>query len=140
LRQRLREDPAELEQLLEHTLRRIVGGPTSAMLERVRSALERAVGKDYTWPGNVRELEQAVRRILLTGRYQGPAPAPAGDEKSQLLAGIQNETLDADGLLAGYCRLLYARSRSYEAVARRTNLDRRTVKKYLHSGAEPAAS
>jgi ActR/RegA family two-component response regulator len=39
--------------------------------------------------------------------------------------------LDADALLAGYCRLLYERHGNYEEVARRTNLDRRTVKAYL---------
>jgi hypothetical protein len=34
-------------------------------------------------------------------------------------------------LLAGYCQLLYERVGTYEAVARRTHLDRRTVKKYV---------
>jgi DNA-binding transcriptional regulator LsrR (DeoR family) len=47
------------------------------------------------------------------------------------LATIDAGTLDAQQLLAGYCRLLYQRHHSYEEVARRTNLDRRTVKKYL---------
>jgi hypothetical protein len=37
-------------------------------------------------------------------------------------------TLDADGLLAGYCTLLYERHRSYQEIARRTSLDRRAVK------------
>jgi len=39
--------------------------------------------------------------------------------------------LDAQGLLAGYCRILHERHGTYEEVARRTNPDRRTVKKYL---------
>jgi len=42
--------------------------------------------------------------------------------------------LDAAGLLSGYCALLYENCGNYEAVARRTNLDRRTVKKYVKQG------
>ena len=40
-------------------------------------------------------------------------------------------TIDAQTLLANYCRHLYARYGTYEEVARRMRLDRRTVKKYL---------
>ena len=50
--------------------------------------------------------------------------------------GIEGETLDADTLLAGYCRLLYQSSGNFEEVARKTNLDRRTVKRYLHLSPE----
>lgn len=134
LRQRLREDPAELRHLLEHALRSIVGEPTRALVAWVETALDRDVGKEYAWPGNVRELEQAVRRILLTGHYAGHRAAPAAGEKEKLIDGIENETLDAESLLAGYCRLLYQKTGSYEAVARRTNLDRRTVKQHLQRG------
>ena len=34
-------------------------------------------------------------------------------------------------LIAGYCTLLYGRYGTFEDVARRINLDRRTVKKYI---------
>lgn len=37
-------------------------------------------------------------------------------------------------LLAGYCSLLYKRYGTYEEVRRRTELDRRTVKKYVQLG------
>jgi hypothetical protein len=79
----------------------------------------------------VRELEQAVRRILLTKHYEGDHKAVAPDLRSQLAAGIDRGSLDADTLLSGYCRLLYDRHGTYEEVARRTKLDRRTVKAYL---------
>jgi hypothetical protein len=55
----------------------------------------------------------------------------ASDVRSELLAGIENGSLDADGLLSGYCTLLHQRHATIEEVARRTQLDRRTVKRYL---------
>ena len=39
--------------------------------------------------------------------------------------------LSAKTVLTRYCRLLYQRHRSYEKVARRTELDRCTVRKYV---------
>jgi len=135
LRQRLAEDPAELRRLLEHTLKRLLGETTSDLAAKVQEAIQRDTGPDYPWPGNVRELEQATRRILLTGEYscRGEGTKPP-DEKARLLQAVAEQTLDADSLLAGYCKLLYASTRNYEAVARRTNLDRRTVKRYLARG------
>jgi ActR/RegA family two-component response regulator len=44
---------------------------------------------------------------------------------------VAGGTIDADALLGGYCALLYERCGNLEEVARRTNLDRRTVKRYL---------
>lgn len=38
--------------------------------------------------------------------------------------------MNAEELLAAYCGLLYGMFGTYEEVARRTRLDRRTVKKY----------
>ncbi len=40
-------------------------------------------------------------------------------------------SLSGHNLLSGYCQLLYERRGTYEEVARRTKLDRRTVKAYL---------
>jgi hypothetical protein len=47
------------------------------------------------------------------------------------MADVREGRIDAEGLLAGYCTLLYERHGTYEEVARRTALDRRTVKKYI---------
>jgi hypothetical protein len=79
----------------------------------------------------VRELEQAVRRILLTKHYEGDHKSVAPDLQSRLRDGIDHGSLDADTLLSDYCRLLYERNGTYEEVARRTKLDRRTVKAYI---------
>ena len=97
----------------------------------VREGLNHGVAKNYPWPGNVRELEQAVRRILLTQNYKGSHETVAPDLRSRLLTGIDTGALDADGVLSAYCALLYERHGNYEEVARKTNLDRRTVKKYI---------
>ena len=94
--------------------------------------LGEGVGPGYAWPGNVRELEQAVRRILLKGSYEAQ---PAGDAPAsspgRLAADVEAGTLDAHALLARYCQQLYERSGNYGEVARRTSLDRRTVRKYV---------
>lgn len=67
-------------------------------------------------------------------RYQGDHKPVAPDLRSQLAAGIKTGDQDADGVLSGYCRLLYERHGTYEEIARRTNLDRRTVKAYIEKG------
>lgn len=129
LRQRLVETPAELELLVQALLKRILGESSAEAAELVLTALRRDLPPGYGWPGNVRELEQAVRRILLTGRYGGEQAAPAASDIfwQQMQAG----TLGARSLLAHYCTLLYQRYGNYEEVARQTGLDRRTVRKYL---------
>jgi len=128
LRERLREAPEELPLLVDFLITRMTGQPAPALTELVLEVLRRDLPADYAWPGNVRELAQAVRRALLTRQYRGEPPRAGGDGfLAQLAAG----DLDARAVLAGYCRLLYGRLGSYEAVARQTGLDRRTVKKYL---------
>jgi len=134
LRQRLREEPSELDDLLLHILNRMGSEAASELLPMVREILIESVGKDYAWPGNVREMEQAVRRILLTRKYEGDHKTVAPDLRSRLVAGIESGSLDADALLSGYCRLLYEHHANFEEVARRTNLDRRTVKAYIEKG------
>jgi hypothetical protein len=131
LRQRLHEDPQELEVLLEHVVKRILGEASSSLVKTIRDILDRELGRDYQWPGNVRELEQAVRRILLNGRYLGETQSRAFDLRSRLHQEIDFGSLDAQELLASYCALLYKSHGSYEEVARRTRLDRRTVKKHI---------
>lgn len=131
LQQRLREDSTELLQLLEHALTRMLGEQAGDMVGELEATLKRSVGSDYAWPGNVREVEQAVRRILLTGNYTGSSGPKSVNLREKLISDLETETLDADALLAGYCALLYEKSGTYEEVARRTNLDRRTVKRYL---------
>jgi transcriptional regulator with AAA-type ATPase domain len=131
LRQRLHEEPQELEALLGQVVKRILGETSPDLVKTIGDILHSELGSDYPWPGNVRELEQAVRRILLTGRYLGEAKSSAYDLRSRIHQEIDLESLDAQRLLASYCALLYEHHGNYEEVARRTQLDRRTVKKYI---------
>ena len=136
LQQRVREEPGELDDLIGLIVLRLTDEQTPEIVGMVRSVLDASLGKNYAWPGNVRELEQAVRRILLTRHYDGDHKAVAPDLRARLQAGIEDGSLDADALLAGYCTLLYERNGTYEEVARRTNLDRRTVKAYIEKRAK----
>ena len=130
LRQRLAEEPPELDRLLRHLVARLTGREDVALAREIRDTLRLSPGRAYAWPGNVRELEQAVRRILLTGGYAGQPSAAAGP-RDRYLAGVEGGLLDAEQVLAGYCALLYRRHGTYEEVARRTRLDRRTAKRYV---------
>ncbi|MGA1791251.1 MAG: sigma-54-dependent transcriptional regulator [bacterium] len=131
LRQRIQEDPGELDELLAHTLERMVGQSSAELKKLVRKVIDTKLGSTYPWPGNVRELEQCVRRILLKCDYEGDYKTLTPDLRSRLMKGIDQGDVDAQGLLAGYCLLLYHRHGTYGEVARRAKLDRRTVKKYI---------
>jgi len=132
LRQRIREDPLELDDLVRHTVKRIVGDESEEVAKGVIVEIHRNVPADYAWPGNVRELEQCIRRILLKQKYEidrvGGSP---GDVEGRLIAGFREGSMNAEQVLSHYCMLLYERYGSYEEVARKTVLDRRTVKKYI---------
>jgi two-component system, NtrC family, response regulator HydG len=135
LRQRLQETPAEMDNLLVSILTRLAGETSNQENQLVKKVLKQDVGPDYPWPGNVRELEQAVKRIILTGRYQGVTrESREQDDTERLASGMKDGLFNAESLLAGYCALLYRRFGTYEEVSRRTQLDRRTVKKYVQIG------
>jgi hypothetical protein len=122
LRQRIRENPRELDRLTDYLMDRICGCErTFPMIGK----LKESVGKNYAWPGNVRELEQAIRRIMLTGSYPVAEPQPPTD--------LSTETMTAKELVAKYCCDLYDVCGNYGEVARRTGLDWRTVKRHIEA-------
>ncbi len=131
LRQRLAEEPKELEVLLEHLVTRIVGAADEEIVARCKAAIETNMPRGYAWPGNVRELEQCVRRVLLTGRCAPDGTPALGDPTDRFLAEARDGTMEARELTARYCALLHERCGTYEEVARITGLDRRTVRKYV---------
>lgn len=138
LRQRIQETPKELDILLDITVERLVGQPSPELAEMVRAVIDEQLGPDYPWPGNVRELEQCVRRVLLKGNYTGEATfmTQGSGLDRRLVTGIEQGNIEAASLVSGYCYLLYQRHHNFEEVARRTGLDRRTVKKYIQEWQE----
>lgn len=131
LRRRFQEDPGELAEMVGHLVGRLIGTADEDLTAQVCESLRRSPGPDYAWPGNVRELEQAVRRVLLHGAYHGEPLGSGGTLRQRLQQGLDDESLSARDVLAGYCTLLYRRHQNYVEVARITGLDRRTVKKYV---------
>jgi len=134
LRQRIQEDPRELDDLLAIVIKRIVGDVSTGLTDVVREVLNAEIDRNYPWPGNVRELEQCVRRIILTRGYRGDRRAVSPDLRASIFEKVDAGTYSAQDLLSAYCALLYDRHGTYEEVARRTGLDRRTVKKYVSTG------
>jgi len=135
LQTRLRENPDELRQLCGVILERITGQSDETQAERIVHGLQQGLPPDYPWPGNVRELEQAIRRILLTGRYQPPPPVAETGQPAGWLKAAGDGELTAEALLAAYCRQLYDRHGQYGEVARLTGLNWRTVKKHIDNAA-----
>ncbi|NIM27877.1 MAG: sigma-54-dependent Fis family transcriptional regulator [Gammaproteobacteria bacterium] len=131
LRKRIEEHPAELEQLVSLIIARATGEASPPLTDRVVTSLEASLPDAYPWPGNVRELEQAVRRVLLNGRYDGATAGNDEDAEDALAQALREGRVTATELTSRYCRMLYAQLGSYEQVARRIDLDRRTVKKYI---------
>ncbi|HEU4536573.1 MAG TPA: sigma 54-interacting transcriptional regulator, partial [Polyangiaceae bacterium] len=142
LRARLAEDPRELGELVAHLVARTLGAPNEEVAAEVEAAVARDLGPRHGWPGNVRELEQCVRSVLLTGRAaseanHGASGGEGGGPTEALVDALRRGALDAETLLDRYCALLYATHGSYEAVARVTGLDRRTVKRRVLAAASP---
>jgi sigma-54 specific flagellar transcriptional regulator A len=131
LRQRIAESPGELEDLVRVLVARIAGDMQTELVSLVLEAMARELPRDYAWPGNVRELEQAVRRVLLTGRYAGDLSGAPVPEEQQLAELMRAGQLNAKDLLGRYCAMLYRQLGTYAEVATRTGLDRRTARKYV---------
>lgn len=131
LRQRIAESPQELADLVRLLVARIAGEKQTDLVSLVLEAIERDLPRDYSWPGNVRELEQAVRRILLTGRYAGDLTGAVATQEQQLAELMRTGQLNAKDLLGRYCAMLYRQLGTYAEVATRTGLDRRTARKYV---------
>ena len=124
LADQLADAPDDLGNLLGHIARQLVGAEADALAAEAHTWITANLGPSYAWPGNIRELEQCVRNVLVRGEYR---PARAEGEPG-LADQIEAGALTADELLDRYCESVYRSSGSYEAAARRLQLDRRTVK------------
>jgi len=131
LRQRLQEHPGELSEILQITVRRILGTRSPQAVEKIRLYISENQPPGYPWPGNIRELEQCVRRIMLSDHYHWQNFGEDEGKSDQFIHEVEAGTLTGRELLSQYCRRLYRKLGTYEAVSQQTALDRRTVKKYV---------
>lgn len=129
LKQRIEENPSEIDIILSHIIKKILGKPSAELCESIGAHIARNQPKGYPWSGNIRELEQCVRQILMSNSYSWKGMS-AG-KHNDLTLGLEQGSLTAQQLLAQYCASLYSKLHTYEAVAKVTELDRRTVKKYI---------
>ncbi|MCC6741323.1 MAG: sigma-54-dependent Fis family transcriptional regulator, partial [Planctomycetia bacterium] len=134
LRDLLAGDPAELHNVALHLARRFAGPAAASVAGEACAWIAEHLGPDYPWPGNVRELEQCVRNVMIR-RWYSPAPPPPPDDPAEALArDVRAGALTEAALLRRYAALVHAKAGTYEELARRLGVDRRTAKSRL----EPA--
>ena len=79
----------------------------------------------------MRELAQCVRRVIIRRDYSGDPDGDSTESTDDLADQLRGGRLGAEELVSRYCAMLYGRFGTYEEVARRANLDRRTAKRYV---------
>lgn len=132
LRVRIAEDPKELTLLVDFLLARITGRQDDDLTKTMQQTIINGMGPGYPWHGNVRELEQCIRQVILNNSCTRDTALGQKTLANQLLENaIDSETMNITELTARYCSLLYQKHGTYQAVARLTGLDRRTVKKHI---------
>ena len=133
LRMRIKEQPSELDDLLDFTIQKMTGAFSGELTAKVKRVIDQKLGKYYQWPGNVRELEQCARSVLLKKDYGGRQKDENKnlEPEEKLVKGILERNIMVSSLVSGYCKLLYDQFGTYEKVAKLTGLDRRTIKKYI---------
>jgi DNA-binding NtrC family response regulator len=131
LYERIQSDKEELTDLISFLIKRILGKESLELLEMVLDVIDKRLGSSYPWPGNVRELEQCIRSVFIKKDYPGNFKSAKQSFENQIFENFKNGTISAQDLVNGYCKILYNRHNTFEEVAKRTCLDRRTVNKYI---------
>jgi len=131
LQQRIQENPDELAHLIVDLVNRVTDLPSPLLASRIEKYIRQTIPTNYAWPGNVRELEQCIRQICITGQYKIAEQSTSPEHNNEFSLSENPVENGAQQLLQRYCRFLYDQQGSYEAVAKITQLDRRTVKKYI---------
>lgn len=132
LRERIREQPEELHDLVRFIVQREAIDDSDDLTHEVLKWIEQNLGHQYAWPGNIRELEQCVRNVLIRQQYHPmilDAADPSGDPLMLLRQATAGVALTAEELLRRYCTLAFKKYGSYEAAAEHLGMDRRTLRK-----------
>lgn len=125
----LGDDPCELKYIAEFAASKLVqGDDVEGLSESLLKWSNDHPG--HRWPGNFRELEQAIRSLLIHNHYEPPKFKTVSDD---LPAQLAETGWTFKQLLSVYVTELYRRTPNFEALARRLEVDRRTIKNYLKS-------
>lgn len=131
LKKRLDEYPGELKEILTAMLGRILGHSSKALTREITEQIHKSVPPGYNWPGNIRELEQCVRQMLLKRSYTWEVSQETRERVTEFQQHYMEGKFSANQMLSSYCKHLYQIHCTYEKVAQLTQLDRRTVKRYI---------
>lgn len=127
LRDQLVDAPAVLNELVRFLARRVVGEDADALADEVVRWIDEHLGPGYDWPGNIRELERCIRSVLIRKEYR-PLRMEARGAREEVAEEFARGALTADEVLRRYATLVYADVGSFQEVARRLEIDRRTAK------------
>ena len=133
LAEQLADSPGVLRELVVYMARRVAGAEGEELAREVTDWIERRLEPGYPWPGNYRELEQCVKNVLIRRDYR-PSRAAASDPAAEIAQDLRTARLSAEELLSRYCTIAYHQLGTYQAVASRLGLDRRTVKTKIDPG------
>jgi transcriptional regulator with AAA-type ATPase domain len=122
LREQLAGNDDELRHLVLHVATTVAGAEEAETITAdVLRVIAKRLGPDYPWSGNFRELEQCVRSVVVRGDY---SPSLVTPREPAILDGNMSE----EELLRWYTNLVYKQTGSYQEVARRLGIDRRTAR------------
>jgi transcriptional regulator with AAA-type ATPase domain len=130
LQEQISEAPEVIGDLVAYISQRVAGSEGEEVAAEALAWIQDKLGIDYRWPGNIRELEQCVRNVMIRREYH-PAMGQAGRQENQLQVALRTGSLTLEQLCRAYCKQIYSRAGSYAETARRLQIDRRTVKKYV---------
>jgi transcriptional regulator with AAA-type ATPase domain len=133
LAEQLADSPQILSQLILHMARRVAGAEAEELARDVSGWINDHLGDRYAWPGNYRELDQCVKNVLIRRDYKPSRPVVASPME-KIRRDFEAGSLTAAEVLSQYTTIVYHQTGSYEETARRTGLDRRTVKAKIDRG------
>lgn len=139
LRDQLIDRNDDLRSLVYYVSRRFTGNDSDdaqGLTDQVVNWIEKNLGPDYPWSGNIRELEQCVSGIMIRGDYLPTGNTLSKPAFPRWMHNAVTGSLTADQLLQHYCCWVYQSEGTYERVAQRLGIDRRTVKAKMQAVAK----